>query len=107
MRCDWAVVTRAGRLQPFLDWPALVQPDRSAVRSRRDEVERDAQLRVNGRGDVLGRVFVVRRPAAFLVGATQDRAAGNAGPGHDREAGGRPVVASARRVDLWRPTEVG
>ena len=73
----------------------------------RAQIERDAEFRVDRRGDVFGEVFVVRRPTAFFIGAAQDRAAGDAGAGHDGEAGRGPVIAADRRVDLRRSAEVG
>src|SRR6185437_10540750 len=52
-------------LHPLLDHAAFVQPYRPAVGGRRDQVERNAELGIDRRGDVLSKIFVVDRPASF------------------------------------------
>ena len=55
-----------------------------------DQVERDAELGVDRGGDVFAEVFVLGDEATFVVGRAEDVPAGNAGTGHDGEAGRWP-----------------
>src|SRR5262249_7365150 len=50
--------TRLGG-HPLADGPALVETNRPSIRRVRLQIERDAELGVNGGGDVLSEVFVV------------------------------------------------
>src|SRR4051812_17218820 len=95
-----------GTLEPLADWSALVELDRPTVRCRRDEIEWDAEFRVDRRAKVFGRVLVVRRPATLLIGAPEDGSARNARTGHDCKARRRPVIASSSRVHLRRAAKI-
>src|SRR5262249_3827689 len=87
--------------------PAFVELDRPAVGCGGDEIERKSEFGVDGGGDVLSEILVASRDAAFVVGLAEDGAAGNSCTGHDGEAGGSPVVATAGGVDLGRSAKIG
>src|SRR5262245_61679165 len=96
-----------GISKPLANRTAVVQPGRPAVGRRGDEIERDAEFRVDRRGNVLGPVLVVGRTAPLRVRAAKDGSARNAGAGHDGKPGGGPVVPAGGGVYLGRPAEVG
>ncbi len=66
----------------------------------------DAQRAIERGRHVVGRVRVVRRLQAFLVGRPHHLAAANASAGHQHEHGSRIMVAAVPlRVDLRRAAE--
>src|SRR5205807_5727840 len=94
-------------LHPLFNGSPVVEFDGAVVGGVGDEIERDAEFGVEGGGHVFWEVFGIGGDAPFAVGAADDGATGDAGAGHDREAGGCPVVAAAGGVDLGGAAEIG
>ena len=69
-------------------------------------VERNAQAVIDRRRHVLGVVGGLGRLLAQCVGLADGERRPDAAARQECDAGGRPVIAARRRVDLGRPAEI-
>lgn len=58
--------------RPLANRVSFIQPHRAAVGRLNDQVQRQAELLVDGRGDVIGEVFVANRTFALVIGGSDD-----------------------------------
>src|SRR5262249_101667 len=93
-------------LHPLFDLAAFDQANGAAIGSMGDEVGGNAQLGIDGGGDIFCLVFVLDDVAAFAARGAQDAAAGHAGASHDTKARTAPVIAAAGGADLPRPANI-